>query len=97
MGPIYDTKAGSELSWFQKRPISLDLIRATGATPGDAILDAGGSGLSVRRHDAASTGAVPGGKFAPVESRRDDYVMPAGAFSDSNSVFSGFSLFRRGA
>jgi SAM-dependent methyltransferase len=40
---IYETKAGNELSWFQEHPaISLDLIRATGAKPGAAIVDIGG-------------------------------------------------------
>jgi SAM-dependent methyltransferase len=40
---IYETKAGNELSWFQEHPaISLDLIRATGAKPGAAIIDIGG-------------------------------------------------------
>jgi SAM-dependent methyltransferase len=40
---IYETKAGNELSWFQEHPaISLDLIRATGAKPGTAIIDIGG-------------------------------------------------------
>ncbi len=40
---IYANKAGSELSWFQEHPaISLDLIRATGAKPGAAIIDIGG-------------------------------------------------------
>jgi hypothetical protein len=40
---IYATKAGNELSWFQEHPaISLDLIRATGAKPGTAIIDIGG-------------------------------------------------------
>jgi SAM-dependent methyltransferase len=40
---IYETRAGNELSWFQEHPaISLDLIRATGAKPGAAIIDIGG-------------------------------------------------------
>jgi SAM-dependent methyltransferase len=40
---IYETKAGNELSWFQEHPaISLDLIRATSAKPGTAIIDIGG-------------------------------------------------------
>lgn len=40
---IYETKAGNELSWYQESPaISLDLIRATGVTPGAAIIDIGG-------------------------------------------------------
>ncbi|MGH6810999.1 MAG: class I SAM-dependent methyltransferase [Methylocella sp.] len=40
---IYESKAESELSWFQEHPaISLDLIRATGAKPGAAIIDIGG-------------------------------------------------------
>jgi SAM-dependent methyltransferase len=40
---IYETKAGNELSWFQEHPaMSLDLIRATGAKPGTAIIDIGG-------------------------------------------------------
>jgi ubiquinone/menaquinone biosynthesis C-methylase UbiE len=40
---IYQTKAENELSWFQEHPtVSLDLIRATGAKPGTAIIDIGG-------------------------------------------------------
>jgi trans-aconitate methyltransferase len=40
---IYETKAGNELSWFQEHPaMSLDLIRATGAKPGAAMIDIGG-------------------------------------------------------
>ena len=40
---IYETKAGNDLSWFQKHPaISLDLIQVTGAKPGAAIIDIGG-------------------------------------------------------
>jgi SAM-dependent methyltransferase len=40
---IYETKAGKELSWFQEHPAtSLDLIRATGAKPGAAMIDIGG-------------------------------------------------------
>ena len=40
---IYETKAGNELSWFQEHPaVSLDLIGATGAKPGAAMIDIGG-------------------------------------------------------
>ncbi|MGH6795743.1 MAG: class I SAM-dependent methyltransferase [Methylocella sp.] len=40
---IYETKAGNELSWFEEHPaVSLDLIRATGANPGAAMIDIGG-------------------------------------------------------
>ncbi|HUB65424.1 MAG TPA: class I SAM-dependent methyltransferase [Methylocella sp.] len=40
---IYETKAESQLSWFQDHPvISLALIRAAGVKPSDAIIDIGG-------------------------------------------------------
>ncbi len=40
---VYETKAGNELSWYQKIPeISLALIRAAGVKPGAEIIDIGG-------------------------------------------------------
>ena len=40
---VYETRAGNELSWYQKIPvISLALIRAAGVEPGAAIIDIGG-------------------------------------------------------
>lgn len=40
---VYTTKGESEVSWFQESPaISLDLIRAAGATNDSAIIDIGG-------------------------------------------------------
>jgi len=40
---VYSTKAENEVSWFQATPgISLDLIRAAGATPNTSIIDIGG-------------------------------------------------------
>lgn len=194
---VYETKAGNELSWYQKIPeISLALIRAAGIAPGAEIIDIGGgesrladalldagfhptvldisgtalaaakarlgprsakvtwivadvtawepsqaydlwhdraafhfltevadrqayaervgkavpvgghviigtfapegpercSGLPVRRHDAASIGAILGGGFVLVETRRDDHITPAGATQRFQ-----FSLFRREA
>lgn len=43
---IYGTKAETDVSWFEAEPeLSLDLVRRTGASPKDAIIDIGG-GLS---------------------------------------------------
>lgn len=40
---VYTTKDEHSVSWYQQRPeISLDLIAATGVTPGAAIVDIGG-------------------------------------------------------
>ena len=40
---VYETRAGNELSWYQKIPvISLALIRAAGVEPGAEIIDIGG-------------------------------------------------------
>jgi 2-polyprenyl-3-methyl-5-hydroxy-6-metoxy-1,4-benzoquinol methylase len=40
---VYTTKGETEVSWFQQTPaISLDLIKATGATASSAIVDIGG-------------------------------------------------------
>jgi len=40
---VYRTKAENEVSWFQENPtISLELISATGVTPGASIVDIGG-------------------------------------------------------
>jgi hypothetical protein len=40
---VYETKPENELSWFEEKPsLSLDLIRAAGAKPSDAIIDIGG-------------------------------------------------------
>ena len=40
---VYTTKSEIEVSWFQENPtMSLELIRATGATPGSSIVDIGG-------------------------------------------------------
>jgi 2-polyprenyl-3-methyl-5-hydroxy-6-metoxy-1,4-benzoquinol methylase len=40
---VYSTKGENEVSWFQESPaISLDLIKAAGATPDSAIVDIGG-------------------------------------------------------
>lgn len=194
---VYETKAGNELSWYQKIPgISLALIRAAGVAPGAEIIDIGGgesrladalldagfhptvldlsdtalaaakarlgprsakvtwivadvtvwepsqaydlwhdraafhflteaadrrayaervgkavpvgghviigtfapdgpercSGLPVQRHDAASIGAILGGGFVLIETRRDDHMTPAGATQRFQ-----FSLFRREA
>lgn len=194
---VYETKAGNELSWYQKIPgISLALIRAARVAPGAEIIDIGGgesrladalldagfhptvldlsdtalaaakarlgprsakvtwivadvtvwepsqaydlwhdraafhflteaadrrayaervgkavpvgghviigtfapdgpercSGLPVQRHDAASIGAILGGGFVLIETRRDDHMTPAGATQRFQ-----FSLFRREA
>lgn len=40
---VYQTKRENQVSWFQESPdVSLDLIRATGAKPGTAIVDVDG-------------------------------------------------------
>src|SRR6476660_9024072 len=40
---VYRTKGENEVSWFQENPtVSLDLISATGVTPGASIVDIGG-------------------------------------------------------
>jgi SAM-dependent methyltransferase len=40
---VYTTKGEKEVSWFQERPaMSLELIAASGAAPGSAIVDIGG-------------------------------------------------------
>jgi hypothetical protein len=40
---VYTTKGEKEVSWFQDRPaMSLELIAASGAGPGSAIVDIGG-------------------------------------------------------
>ncbi len=40
---VYATKGENEVSWFEESPtISLDLIRATGATPTASIIDIDG-------------------------------------------------------
>lgn len=48
------------------------------------------SGLPVQRHDAASIGAVLGGAFTLIESRRHAHLTPAGKTQQFQ-----FSLFRR--
>ena len=40
---VYATRGEREVSWFQERPaLSLELIRAAGATPRSAVIDVGG-------------------------------------------------------
>jgi len=40
---VYSTRGEREVSWFQERPaVSLDLIRAAGATPASSVIDIGG-------------------------------------------------------
>ncbi len=45
---VYETKASSDVSWFQAVPTrSLELIAATGTTPSTAIIDIGGGDSSL--------------------------------------------------
>ena len=40
---VYATRGEREVSWFQERPaLSLELIRAAGATPASSVIDVGG-------------------------------------------------------
>ena len=40
---VYTAKAENEVSWFEESPtVSLELIKAVGATPPSAIIDIGG-------------------------------------------------------